>query len=40
MANQDAAFGFRPVRHLTGGQIRAEEANIPKTTTQQFILVK
>ena len=22
MANQDAAFGFRPVRHLTGGQIR------------------
>ena len=28
MANQDAAFGFRPVRHLTGGQIRAEEANI------------
>ena len=28
MANQDAAFGFRPARHLTGGQIRAEEANI------------
>jgi len=28
MANQDAAFGFRPVRHLTGGQVRAEEANI------------
>jgi len=28
MANQDAAFGFRPTRHLTGGQIRAEEANI------------
>ena len=28
MANQDAAFGFRPSRHLTGGQIRAEEANI------------
>jgi len=28
MANQDAAFGFRPVRHLTGGQIRTEEANI------------
>ena len=25
MANQDAAFGFRPVRHLTGGQIRTEE---------------
>ena len=28
MAKQDAAFGFRPVRHLTGGQIRTEEANI------------
>ena len=28
MANQDAAFGFRPTRHLTGGQVRAEEANI------------
>ena len=28
MANQDAAFGFRPARHLTGGQIRTEEANI------------
>ena len=28
MANQDAAFGFRPVRHLTGGQLRTEEANI------------
>ena len=28
MANQDAAFGFRPTRHLTGGQIRTEEANI------------
>ena len=25
MANQDAAFGFRPTRHLTGGQVRAEE---------------
>ena len=22
MANQDAAFGFRPVRHLSGGEIR------------------
>ena len=28
MANIDAAFGFRPVRSLTGGQIRTEEANI------------
>ncbi len=25
MANQDAAFGFRPTRSLTGGQIRTEE---------------
>tara|TARA_R110000796_G_scaffold15557_2_gene49493 strand:+ start:36 stop:602 length:567 start_codon:yes stop_codon:yes gene_type:complete len=25
MANQDAAFGFRPARNLTGGQIRTEE---------------
>ena len=28
MANQDAAFGFKPARHLTGGQLRTEEANI------------
>ena len=25
MANQDAAFGFKPTRHLKGGQIRTEE---------------
>jgi hypothetical protein len=25
MANKDAAFGFRPVRHLTGGLIRTNE---------------
>ena len=25
MANKDAAFGFRPTRHLTGGEIRTEE---------------
>jgi len=25
MANQDAAFGFRPTRHLSGGEIRTEE---------------
>jgi len=25
MANKDGAFGFKPTRHLTGGQIRAEE---------------
>ena len=28
MANKDAAFGFRPVRHLTGGEIRANEYTI------------
>ena len=25
MANKDAAFGFRPVRHLSGGLIRTNE---------------
>ena len=25
MANKDAAFGFKPTRHLSGGLIRAEE---------------
>ena len=25
MANQDAAFGFRPTRSLVGGQIKTEE---------------
>ena len=28
MANQDAPFGFRPVRHLSGGQIRTNEYKI------------
>ena len=28
MANKDAAFGFRPVRHLTGGEIRSNEYTI------------
>ena len=28
MANKDAAFGFKPVRHLAGGLIRTEEAKI------------
>jgi len=28
MANKDAAFGFRPVRHLTGGLIRTNEYTI------------
>jgi hypothetical protein len=25
MANKDAAFGFKPARHLSGGEIRTEE---------------
>ncbi len=25
MANKDAAFGGRPIRHLTGGTIRSNE---------------
>ena len=25
MANKDAAFGFRPTRHLTGGEVRTNE---------------
>ena len=28
MANKDVAFGFRPVRHLTGGLIRTNEYKI------------
>jgi hypothetical protein len=28
MANKDAAFGFRPARHLTGGDIQANEYTI------------
>jgi len=28
MANKDAAFGFRPVRHLSGGLIRTNEYKI------------
>ena len=28
MANKDAAFGFRPTRHISGGLIRAEESPI------------
>ena len=28
MANQDAAFGFRPVRHLSGGELRTNEYKI------------
>ena len=28
MANKDAAFGFRPTRHISGGLIRAEEIPI------------
>ena len=25
MANKDAAFGFKPARHLSGGEIRTQE---------------
>ena len=28
MANKDAAFGFRPVRHLSGGEIKRSEYDI------------
>ena len=28
MANKDAAFGFRPVRHLTGGEIKRSQYKI------------
>ena len=28
MANKDAAFGFKPVRHLSGGEIRTNEYKI------------
>ena len=31
MANQDAAFGFRAVRHLSGGTPRTEEYLIGNT---------
>ena len=34
MANQDAAFGFRPTRHLTGGQVRTEEYLIASGLTK------
>ena len=30
MANKDAAFGARPVRHLTGGTIRSNEYKMVK----------
>ena len=30
MANKDAAFGAKPLRHLTGGVIRANEWKIIK----------
>ncbi len=37
MANKDAAFGFRPTRHLTGGEIRTEEyANAANHGTSIF----
>ena len=43
MANQDAAFGFRPVRHLSGGELRTNEykiANNSGTVIYQGQVVK
>ena len=37
MANKDAAFGFRPVRTLSGGEIRTEEYSIASTYTTAAI---
>ena len=37
MANVDAAFGLRPVRHLTGGQIRANEYKIASGTSSRHL---
>ena len=39
MANVDAAFGMRPVRHLTGGQIRANEYKIESGTSSNILIV-
>ena len=36
MANVDAAFGMRPVRHLSGGQIRANEYKIASGTSSNI----
>ena len=36
MANVDAAFGMKPVRHLTGGQIRANEYKIASGTSSNI----
>ena len=36
MANVDAAFGARPVRHLTGGQIRTNEYKIASGTSSNI----
>ena len=37
MANVDAAFGARPVRHLTGGQIRTNEYKIASGTSSRHL---
>ena len=36
MANVDAAFGLKPVRHLTGGQIRTNEYKIASETSSNI----
>ena len=40
MANKDAAFGFKPTRHLTGGKIRAEEYTIAVNHNFHFNMVE
>jgi len=37
MANKDAAFGFRPARSMSGGEIRTEEYSIASTYTTAAI---
>ena len=36
MANNDGAFGLRPVRHLTGGEIRTNEYAIAASATAMY----
>ena len=36
MANNDGAFGLRPVRHLTGGEIRTNEYTIAASSSAMY----
>jgi hypothetical protein len=38
MANKDAAFGFKPTRHLTGGLIRTEEYAIARRLLEHLVV--